>query len=264
MHARVVVFAAVLILCGCAKHYRAEGLVLRADPAQRTLVISHRPIDGFMPAMTMSFAVAPRENLAVLKPGTRIDFDLRVSKNGSQARRIRVRPIQQDIPITPPSNQLAIGAMVPDFALTDQAGRAVRLSDFRGRVVAIDFIYTRCPLPDVCPRLSANFAWVSRRAAADVTLLSITLDPLYDRPEVLATYARRYQADGERWRFLTGSTEQIRDVAGLFGLVYWTEEGSLSHTVATAVISRDGRLAGRIEGSQYRPEQLRDLLQSEL
>jgi protein SCO1/2 len=203
--------------------------------------------------------------LAALKPGTRIDFDLRVSKNGSQARRIRVRAIQQDIPIAPPSNQLAIGAAVPDFALTDQAGRAVRLSDFRGRVVAIDFIYTRCPLPDVCPRLSANFAWVARRvAAADVTLLSITLDPLYDRPQVLASYARRYQADGDRWRFLTGSTEQIRDVAGLFGLVYWTEEGSLSHTVATAVISRDGKLSARIAGSQYRPEQLRDLLQSEL
>src|SRR5258707_806278 len=110
---RVCLAAFAAILGGCAKHSRAEGLVLRADPAQRTLVISHRPIDGFMPAMTMSFPVAVHENLAALKPGARIDFDLRVSKNGSQARRIRVRAIQQDIPITPPANQLAIGAAVP-------------------------------------------------------------------------------------------------------------------------------------------------------
>lgn len=261
---RLCVFGCVAILCGCAKHYRAEGLVLRADPTRRTVLVSHRPIDGYMPAMAMNLPVGKRENLAALSPGTRIDFDLRVSKTKSTIRRIRPRVVKEEIPIPRPANQVAIGATVPDFALTDQAGRTVRLSDFRGRRVAIDFIYTRCPLPDVCPRLSATFASVARRALADVTLLSITLDPVYDRPDVLSTYARRYQADGEKWRFLTGSPEQIRDVAGLFGTVYWSEEGSLSHTVATAVISRDGKLAARIEGSQYRAEQLRDLLQSEL
>ncbi len=123
------------------------------------------------------------------------------------------------------------------------------------------FIYTRCPLPDVCPRLSANFAYLNKRVH-DVALLSITIDPQFDTPAVLAEYARRYGSDGERWRFLTGSIEQIREVAGRFGLIYWPEDGSITHTVATGIIGRDGRLAALVEGSSYRPEQLRDLVTS--
>jgi protein SCO1/2 len=238
--------------------------VLRADPARRTVLVSHRPIDGYMPAMAMNLPVGKHENLAALAPGTRIDFDLHVSKTESTIRRIRPRHRERRDSDPAPCESARDRRKRAGLCAHRSSRRTVRLSDFRGRRVAIDFIYTRCPLPDVCPRLSATFASVARRALADVTLLSITLDPVYDRPDVLAAYARRYQADGEKWRFLTGSLEQIRDVAGLFGTVYWTEEGSLSHTVATAVISREGKLAARIEGSQYRAEQLRDLLQSEL
>ena len=81
---------------------------------------------------------------------------------------------------------------------------------------------------------------------------------------MLTEYAHRYGADGESWRFLTGTMDQIRDVAGIFGLVYWPEEGSITHTVATAVIGRDGKLAALIDGSSYRPDQLRDLIQHTL
>jgi len=95
-------------------------------------------------------------------------------------------------------------------------------------------------------------------------LLSITLDPVYDRPEILAEYARRWQANRETWRFLTGGVEEIAAVAGQFGLIYWPEEGSITHTVATAVVGRDGKLAALIEGSSYRPEQLRDLVENAL
>jgi protein SCO1/2 len=255
----------------CAKHYRIEGLVLQVDPSARTILVSHRPIDGYMPAMTMPFHVAPQEDLSTLTPGTRVNFDLQVGKHASIAKSLKPKIVKleadgKEIRIDPPPNKIALGAAVPDFALTDQSNRTVHLSDFHGRVIAIDFIYTRCPLPDVCPRLSANFASVARRLIAptssrDIQLLSITIDPQYDTPAVLTEYAHRYGADGQSWRFLTGSFDQIRDVAGIFGLVYWPEEGSITHTVATAVIGRDGRLAALIDGSSYRPEQLRDLIE---
>jgi len=249
------------LLTACAHRYRVQGLVLQTDPAQRTVLVSHRPIDHYMPAMTMRFHVTSKEDLSRLAPGARVDFDLRVSKHESSARNVRVRETKlEGVNVAPPANRVAVGAPVPDFSLTDQAGRAVRLSDFRGRVVALDFIYTRCPLPDVCPRLSANFAYVAKKLP-DVQLLSITIDPQFDTPPVLAGYARRYGANGESWRFLTGPMDQIRDVAGLFGLIYWPEDGSITHTVATAVIGRDGRLAALIEGSTYRPDQLRDLVE---
>jgi protein SCO1/2 len=254
-----------LAATGCAKHYRAEGLVLRVDPLHRTVLISHRPIRGYMPAMSMQFRAAQHENLAALAPGTRIDFDLRVTAKSSEVRRIRARETRQDIPVAPPSNMVGLGGAIPDFSLTDQEGRAVRLADFRGRVVAIDFIYTRCPLPDVCPRLSATFAYAARRLHdRPVTFLSITVDPTWDTPAVLGEYARRYGAGGLAWRFLTGPPEAVREVAGLFGLTYFAEEGAITHTIATAVISRDGKLAARIDGSGYRPDQLVDLLQSQL
>jgi len=254
-----------LALTGCARNYRVSGLILRTDPAARTILVSHSPIDRYMPAMAMNFHVAPHEDISKLTPGTRVDFDLRVGQRESMARHLKPQIAKLDVPVPAPSNQLAIGAAVPDFELIDQSNRRVRLSDFRGRVVALDFIYTRCPLPDVCPRLSANFSYIARHMRGrDVQLLSITIDPQFDTPPVLTEYAHRYSGDGILWRFLTGSPGEIRSVSGMFGLIYWPEEGSITHTVATAVITRDGLLAAIIEGSKYRPEQLRDLIEQNL
>jgi len=245
-----------VILAGCAHRYRVEGLVLAVDPTNRTILVSHRPIEKYMPAMTMQFAVAPHENLSRVAPGARVDFEL----HNSKARKLRVQRTElQNVQVETPKNQLAIGDLVPDFTLLDQDSRQIHLSDFKGRVIALDFIYTRCPLPDVCPRLSANFAYVFKRLP-NVELLSITIDPQWDTPAVLQEYGHRWQADGERWRFLTGTPDQIRTVSGLFGLIYWPEDGSITHTVATAIIGRDGRLAARIDGASHRPEQLRDLI----
>jgi protein SCO1/2 len=268
---RGIFFLALFSLASCAKHYRVEGLIVQVDPAQRTILVSHRPIDHYMPPMTMPFHVAAREDLTTLAPGARVSFDLRVGKQASLARNLKPRVTRLEgtdgkvIPVAQPANKLAVGAAVPDFTLTDQARRATTLSQFRGRVVVIDFIYTRCPLPDVCPRLSANFAHLAKRLrGSGIELISITIDPTWDGPEVLTEYAHRWQADGETWRFLTGPVGQIGAVAGLFGLIYWPEEGSITHTVATAIVSRDGRLAALIEGSSYRPDQLLALVQHSL
>lgn len=268
---RWIFFGILLGVTACARHYKVEGLVIQTDQIQRTILVSHRPIKNYMPGMTMPFHVARHEDLSKLTPGTRVSFDLRIGKHESIARNLKPRtsalkgPDGELLNVAESVNRVALGAQVPDFTLTDQAGRPVHLSDFRGRVVAIDFIYTRCPLPDVCPRLSANFAYVSKRLGGrDLTLLSITIDPQFDTPAVLSEYARRYGSNGEGWRFLTGTPDQIRTVGGLFGLVYWPEEGSLTHTSATAVLGRDGKLEALIEGAGYRPDQLRDLLEHSL
>jgi protein SCO1/2 len=156
---------------------------------------------------------------------------------------------------------------MPDFTLIDQLNRPVRLADLRGRVVAVDFIYTRCPLPDVCPRLSANFARLQSRfhekMGRDLSLLSITIDPQYDTPQVLERYGRIWNTK-EGWRLLTGPDAEIEVVARRFGMNYWPEEGLITHTSETGVIGRDGRLAARVDGSSFTPAQLGDLIQREL
>lgn len=234
-------------------------MVLRVNPVAHSLVISHRDIPGFMPAMSMEFAAAKSESLTALAPGTRIKFQLAVSRHGSAVSRIQKLSPPAEYPRAHPVRP-AIGTAVPDFTLTDETNQPVSLSDFRGQVVAIDFIYTRCPLPDVCPRLSANFRRLQRRFGKRVTLLSISIDPLFDTPAVLARYAKLWNADLASWHFLTGTPEMVQAVAGSLGMLYFPEEGSMTHTSETIVIGREGRLAGIIEGPGYAVSQLGDLI----
>jgi protein SCO1/2 len=197
-----------------------------------------------------------------------------VSKRGAVVRKLRaqgqapdgmVSENGQKLRLPPVPEKLAIGAAVPDFTLADQSSRPVHLADFRGRVVALNFVYTRCPLPDVCPRLCAAFARLQKRfAGRELAWLSVTLDPQYDSPEVLAGYAKIWRADPARWYFLTGGLEDVQRVAGRFGIISWPEEGLLTHTSETAVIARDGKLVALIAGSSYTADQLGDLIALEL
>jgi protein SCO1 len=245
-----------------AKHFSVDGIVVAVDPAARTMVVAHRPIAKHMPAMTMPFRVEQARELDGLYPGARVRFELVVKRDRSVARRVVKTG---DGEIAPPKERLRVGHAVGDFELRDQTGRPVRLSDFHGKVVAVNFIYTRCPLPDVCPRLSASFAALQRRfrekLGTDLMLLSITVDPEYDTPPVLAGYAKRWGADENGWRFLTGNVGRI---AAQLGEVYWTDEGSIGHNSVTSIVGRDGRLAAAVDGSTWRVDQLAGLIAHEL
>ena len=271
----VALCAAVLL--SCAKHYHVAGMVLSVNRERQTLLVSHQRIAGYMPAMTMPFRVKNSSELSAVTPGARVEFDLVLTRRSSfaknvQARRAAAEGVVEDdgekIRLSTPPEKLAIAAPVADFTLTDQYARAVRLSGFHGKIAAINFIYTRCPLPDVCPRLCANFARLQKRFASrmgkDLVLLSITMDPGFDTPEVLAKYASIWKADPAAWHFLTGDAGDIARIAGQFGMIYWPEEGLLTHTSQTAVITREGTLAAIVEGSSYAVDQLGDLIASQL
>jgi protein SCO1/2 len=250
-----------------AKVFSVDGIVISLDHAEKTMVVSHRPISKLMPAMVMPFRVENPAELNGLHPGSRVQFDLVINEDRSLARRIRVTG-EKDLDIPIPKDRKQVGDLIPDFTLTDQQGRPVHFSELRGKTVVVNFIYTRCPLPDVCPRLSANFAVMQRRFRArlgkDLVLLSVTIDPQNDTPEVLNEYAARWGADSSGWKFLTGDPAAIANVAGNFGLVYWPDEGSLGHNATTTIIHRDGRVAAIVEGSSFRVDQLGDLIARQL
>ena len=164
---------------------------------------------------------------------------------------------------------LAAGQPAPDFTLTDQSGQPVRFSAISaGKVVAINFVYTRCALPQFCVRASNVFSVIQRRFAQqygrDLVLLTVTFDPERDTPEVLASYAARFNADPKMWRFLTGRTSDVRRVCAFFGVESYLDEGLLNHSLHTAVIDRRGRLVANVEGNQFSPEQLGDLIHETL
>jgi protein SCO1/2 len=260
-------------LCGgCAKRYTTRGVVVHAGgaSAHSRVTISHEPIPGYMDAMVMPFAMRPESLAEGVTPGDRVEFRLRVTGNASWIDRLKViSAARPDAGLTRSpsrSSLVAVGTPAPEISLTDHHGREVTLASLRGQAVAITFIYTRCPLPDYCPRMLANFKEVRTRFAdrlgKDLTLLVVTFDPQYDTVETLNAYARAHNADVPGWHFLTGPIAEIRRMCEAFGIEFWPEEGLLSHTLQTAVLDRDGRLAGTIEGTAYSGRQLGDVIAS--
>jgi protein SCO1/2 len=278
--------AALLLssLCQATQNYAARGLVLKADKPHNSLVVSCEAIPQYMSAMVMTFSVRNPKELEGLAAGTMIEFTLVVEGEIAYIEDIRIRQyqsVEQD-PLTArrlklmsgiagPSGspqELKVGERVPNFKLTDQDGRSVSLSQFSGNVVALTFTYTHCLLPNFCFRNSSNFRQLQKRFAArlgrELILLTITFDPVHDTPEVLAQYAKTWNADPDSWRMLTGSPSDISEVAGRFGMAYWPEEGLMNHSLHTAIIDRNGELAANLEGNEYSADQLGDLVASVL
>jgi len=264
----VVVVAFVVSTAACAAHHATTGLVLRVDQPGATVTISHDAFPGYMDAMAMPFDLKGHARTAKLTPGDRVRFRLSVKGGRSWVDRVEVvsaAPVDTGLQNTPAVPVLVpIGTAMPDFELTDQAGMPIALSVLKGKVVAVTFIYSRCPLPDYCPRMIENFKVVRDRFAdrmnRDLIFLTISFDPRYDTPEVLAKYAASQRAGGPGWHFLTGAPAKIERVCNTFGIQYWAEEGLITHSLQTAVIGRDGRLAATVEGKDFTPTQLGDLV----
>lgn len=274
---------ALLIAAGaCAaapQRYPMSGLVLAVDQAHEEVTISHEKIQGYMEAMAMPFHVRPVKAIATVHPGDGIACTLVVDKNSSWLEDLRV--VEFDSAQRDPSlasrlkllesvidkaaaAALKPGETVPDFKLVDQADASVSLSQFAGKVVAINFVYTRCPLPDYCFRLSNNFGQLHKRFEKnpDLILLTVTFDPVNDQPEVLERYSRIWKADPAVWHFLTGPAADVRRLCGLFGVGVWQDEGLYTHSLHTAVIDRQGKLFANLEGNRFTPQQLGDLVQA--
>jgi protein SCO1/2 len=257
-----------------------RGMVLSVDAARRTLVVSHESVPDLMPAMTMPFEVRSQRELAGLVPGAVVSFSLVLAKDSGHIEDVRVvryESVEQD-PLTARRlrllqqitgtrvTPLAVGQAVPDFTLTDQGGARVSLSQLRGKVVALNFIYTSCVLPQFCYRLANQFSVVQKRFQArmgkDLVLLTVTFDPARDTPERMAEYARQWSADrsASAWRFLTGGVDEVKEVGRRFGVDAFADEGVISHSTRTVVIDRRGAVAASIEGNRHTATQLGDLV----
>jgi len=282
----------ILFLCCCmplswaAERHPAFGLVLQVDRAHLSLRVSCREISGYMDAMAMEIPVRNAKDLDGLQPGTLIDFTLVVEKASVYAAGIRIHQFQSNDPEpmavrqlnlldglvgsgSDAAKKLEIGQRVPDFSLIDQTSQSVSLSSFAGKVVGITFMYTHCPLPNYCFRLSNNFGMVRKRfpdhLGRDLILLNITFDPVHDQPEVLAEYARNWNAAGvPGWYFLTGPVLEVQKVCHEFGMRFWQDEGLITHALHTLILDRQGRVVANLEGNEFTAQQLGDLFDTVL
>jgi protein SCO1/2 len=231
--------------------FPAHGVVEELKPADQIVVIKHGAISNYMDAMTMPFKVKDPGELAGLQRGSLVNFELHVGASESWVAKI----VRTGTVSLSPLLTNAVVTVSPDakyellhYKFTNELGHAVSLSDFPGQALAITFFYTRCPLPDYCPRQSKNFEEASQRLAAmpnapaNWHFISVSFDPEFDSPEVLKAYARFYQYDPAHWSFLTGPKDKIHELAAAAGVVVQNSDGALNHNMRTLIIDAHGRL----------------------
>jgi protein SCO1/2 len=247
-----------------------EGKVVAVNLADRTVTVAHEDIPGFMPAMTMPFVVLERDAalLREVSPGDRITAtlvapdsrywleDLVVVKKGNP---------DAAAPASARAREPQPGDALPDVALVDQEGRPFRLADYRGKAVALTFVFTRCPMPDFCPLMMRNFQAAHERLTKDAALaarthlLTVSFDTRNDTPAVLRSYGKPFQKTAtpfSHWTLATGKDEAIRELGGALGLDYDEEDRSFTHNLRTAVIDREGKLRRVFGGNEWTPEEL--------
>jgi protein SCO1 len=254
------------------KRYPLTGEILAVDTQQNVLKVRHDEIKGYMPAMTMEFSVSPGD-AANAKVGQRIRAELVTEGDGE----FRLEKIWVEDPATRTSIESAakalvqdtvargkkayreVGETIPEFKLLDQDGRVVDSSRFRGKQVMLNFIFTRCPVATMCPAAVARFQQVQRMAkeggVTNLELVSITLDPEYDTPGVLKTYANTRAIDTSNYSLLTGPENAIKSLLSSFGVLMNFEGELLNHTLTTVLINEQGRIVHRADGSKWEAEE---------
>ena len=254
------------------RRYSLIGTVISIDKNAGTANIDNEPIKGFMEKMVMPYTIKPPDTLNQLKPGDKITADVIVEPDKYWLENVKVTGHTELPANEKPAASYHIpnpGDEVPDFKLVNQSGKSISLHQYRGETLLLTLIYTRCPFPDYCPRVSHEFAEIDKQIQADPArygkthLLSISFDPEHDTPKVLREYGfscagSKDPALFKRWEFAAIPKAELPQFAEFFALTYQQEGDVITHSLSTAVISADGKIANWYHGVGW---QASDLLQ---
>lgn len=288
---------ALMLLCGCENKspspatsatdtnrqvFQVKGQLKELKQNGKTVVIAHEEIPNYMVAMTMDFDVKDKNELKGLQPGDWLNFQMVVTKDDGWIENLRKIPgaapadagkvITIDStngtnagPITfrrsPIVEPLSLGDKVPDYKFTNQFGTPISLAQYQGRALGITFIFTRCPFPTFCPRMSQFFqkaqAALKAQAVTNWSLLSLSFDPTYDTPERLLRYATPYNLDSNHWQFATSDLWTVDGFGEQVGLTFYraTPTSLPEHNLRTLVIDAKGRLQKIYLGNEWTPEE---------
>jgi protein SCO1/2 len=272
---------AVVVLTGCHggpnagsqaaidptyKVYKLRGKVVATDAAQGKVTLNHEAIPGFMAAMTMPYKLKDANILSDLHPGDVITADVLVSQDvNADVLLDHIVVVAQGKPDYRPQVSYhvpAAGDAVPDFRLKNQDGRAIHLEQFKGKALLVTFIYTRCPLPDFCPRVTRNFAALEKQIAATPSLrgthlLCVSFDPENDTPERLRAYGVTYIGSDAKdafhdWDFAVPEKPVLVEMAKWFDVgMSDAADGSITHTLSTTLIGADGKVVKFYPGNEW-------------
>jgi protein SCO1/2 len=283
----IIIFCALLLvaLTSChsktsqstAKRYPFTGRIVSIDAQDQSAIIDGNAVPGFMDAMAMSYKIKPASTLSQLAPGDSISAEVVVVEPNGKSdnaapdywlENVKVTAHKDATPAAGPKamHMPAPGEEVPDFSFTNQNGERISFWQYRGRVLFVTFIYTRCPFPDFCPRMSSNFVEIYKQLAADPALasthlLTISFDPEHDTPKVLRDYGfsvahTREPALFRRWEFAVPRAADLPRIADFFALTVKPEGGMITHNLSTTVIGPDGKVVQWYHGGDWQVSDL--------
>jgi protein SCO1/2 len=254
------------------KVYHLRGKVVSTDAAKGEVTLNHESIPGFMEAMTMPYKLKDASILGELHPGDVITADLLVSQDPDADILLdHIVVVAQAKPDYKPGVSYHIpapGDAVPDFKLRNQDGRPIHLGQFRGKSLVVTFIYTRCPSPEFCPRVTRNFARIEKQLSANPSLYSkshllcISFDPEHDTPERLRAYGATYIGSDAKnafahWEFAVPEQPVLTEMAKFFDLgMTENADTMITHTLSTTLIGPDGKVVRFYPGNEWTPEQV--------
>jgi len=258
------------------RSFLARGVVRELRGDGQSVVVRHEEIPGFMPKMTMAFNVRDPNDLRGLQPGDTITFNVRATEEDSWIENIRRAGTNDPAPARPadPASaallnvaQMKPGDVLPDAELLGEDGRTIKLSDFQGRAVAFTFIFTRCPLPDYCPRMNQHFSrareLLSQRTGGPTNwqFLSISFDPEFDRPGVLTRYAYSYRGSStDRWLFAAAPTNVMAGFVNQLDFRFLDEGGNFLHNLRTVVLDPQRRIHRQFDGNKWKASELAEAI----
>ncbi|MCI0540643.1 MAG: SCO family protein [Verrucomicrobiales bacterium] len=245
--------------------FQVKGVIKRVSAAEHRVIVAHEVIPDYMAAMTMPFHVKNTNELSGLKPGDAVTFRYVVLPDDEWIERIeRLNVISPPaaastnrpvfLPLVEP---LEPGDRLPPFAFTNHLGKSVTLEDFKGQTLALGFFFTRCPVKELCPRLVSEMAAAAQLMAnrangvPSAQFVCVTLDPAFDTPNVLRSFAEASRLTQAYWQFLTGSAETISRLAAMCGVVALQQSELPQHNLRVVVTDETGRVKKIFPGNAW-------------
>jgi protein SCO1/2 len=252
------------------REYKLQGQVLSIASDRKEANIRHEEIPGFMAAMTMPYRVRDAKEYEALAPGDLINATLIVTdRDGylTEVKKVGSAPLEKapgEAGAPSALNLLPAGAPVPEGEFVNESGEKVSLATYRGSALVVTFMYSTCPMPDFCPLMDRNFAALQQKLLEDrnelrVRLLSVTIDPQVDTPQVLRAHAKTLGADPRIWSFLSGDRDKIDEWSSHLGLSVSraiNDPRDITHNLRTVLIDRHGNLVTTYPGNAWKPEQV--------
>jgi len=255
--------------------FNVKGIVRKISENENKVHIEHEEIPNYMGAMTMPFLVRDKNVFEIIRKGDEIKFELNVTDKESWIEKIDVvnRPkrVQSSIKNEPTNSltldeiePLRVGDELPNYSLIDQENKVIQLTSFRGRILVFTFMYTRCPIPDFCPRMSQHFREVydalkDINISKDWHLLSISFDPDFDTPKILKNYSKAFSSDLKKWSFVTANSSVIDEMTSRFGIIVRRPKASITdwdHNLRTVIVDPNGVIQTIYIGNSWTPETL--------